>query len=119
MGLDGAQALRHREGMRRGESLRGRRQRAEPRPSRGTAEEDERGMQVEGALEKIREICLSLPETTEGTHGGKACSPCAEKLFLTFGGKRAELGVGLEPAHAAALVSADPRFRPCPRDKRR
>jgi hypothetical protein len=75
-------------------------------------------VKVEGALEKISEICRSLPETTRGTHGGKASFYVRGKLFLTFGGKRREIGVGLEPARAAALVGKDPRFRPYPRDRR-
>ncbi len=72
------------------------------------------------ALEKMREICLSLPDTTEGDHFGEAAFYVKGKLFATCGEKHGvcEIIFGLEPDHAAALVANDPRFKPYPRDKR-
>src|SRR3712207_9163279 len=72
------------------------------------------------ALEKMREICLSLPDTREGDHFGEIAFYVKGKLFATCGGKRGvcEITFGLEPDHAAALVKNDPRFKPYARDKR-
>ena len=74
----------------------------------------------EEALEKMREICLSLPGTREGDHFGKTAFYVSGKLFATCGEKHGvyEITFGLEPDHAAALVASDPRFKPYPRDKR-
>jgi predicted DNA-binding protein (MmcQ/YjbR family) len=75
---------------------------------------------AEEALEKMREICLSLPDTTEGDHFGETAFYVKGKLFATCGAKHGvcEIVFGLEPDHAAALVANDPRFKPYPRDKR-
>jgi predicted DNA-binding protein (MmcQ/YjbR family) len=72
------------------------------------------------ALEKMREICLSLPETSEGHHYGETAFRVGKKLFATCGEKNGtcEIVFGLEPDHAAALVEGDPRFKPYPRDRR-
>jgi predicted DNA-binding protein (MmcQ/YjbR family) len=75
---------------------------------------------AEEALEKMREICLSLPDTREGDHFGETAFYVKGKLFATCGEKHGvcEITFGLEPDHAAALVKSDPRFKPYPRDKR-
>lgn len=75
---------------------------------------------AEEALEKMREICLSLPDTREGDHFGETAFYVKGKLFATCGEKHGvcEITFGLEPDHAAALVKNDPRFKPYPRDKR-
>jgi len=75
---------------------------------------------AEEALEKMREICLSLPDTREGDHFGETAFYVKGKLFASCGEKHGacEITFGLEPDHAAALVKNDPRFRPYPRDKR-
>lgn len=72
------------------------------------------------ALAKMREICLSLPNTREGDHFGEAAFYVSGKLFATCGAKSAvcQIIFGLEPAHAAALVRRDRRYTPYPRDKR-
>jgi predicted DNA-binding protein (MmcQ/YjbR family) len=71
------------------------------------------------ALVKVRKICLSLPDTTEGNHHGKAAFLVGGKLFATCGGRRGcQITFGLEPDHAQALVESDPRFTSYPRDKR-
>ena len=74
----------------------------------------------EEALEKLRKICLSLPDTREGSHFGEAAFYVGSKLFATWGEKHGvcEITFGLEPDHAAELVKADPRFKPYARDKR-
>lgn len=75
---------------------------------------------AEEALEKMREICLSLPDTREGDHFGEAAFYVKGRLFATCGEKQGvcEVTFGLEPDHAAALVKNDLRFKPYPRDKR-
>ena len=75
---------------------------------------------AEQALEKMREICLSLPDTREGDHFGETAFYVSNKLFATCGEKHGiyEITFGLEPDHAAALVENDPRFKPYARDKR-
>ena len=75
---------------------------------------------AEQALEKMREICLSLPDTREGDHFGETAFYVSNKLFATCGEKHGicEITFGLEPDHAAALVESDPRFKPYARDKR-
>jgi hypothetical protein len=74
----------------------------------------------EEAVAKMREICLALPDTREGTHSRKVAFYVGGKLFATCGRERGgfEIGFGLEPDHAAALVANDARFKPYPRDKR-
>jgi predicted DNA-binding protein (MmcQ/YjbR family) len=75
---------------------------------------------AEEALEKMRKICLSFPDTREGAHFGETAFYVKGKLFATCGEKNGacEIVFGLEPDHAAALVKNDPRFKPYPRDKR-
>ena len=60
---------------------------------------------AEEALEKMREICLSLPGTHEGHHFGETAFYVGSKLFATCGEKHGvcEIIFGLEPDHAAAL----------------
>jgi predicted DNA-binding protein (MmcQ/YjbR family) len=72
------------------------------------------------ALKKMRELCLSFPDTREGDHFGETAFYVGKKLFATCGEKHGacEIVFGLEPEHAAALVKSDPRFKPYPRDKR-
>ena len=75
---------------------------------------------LEKALDKMREICLSLPDTREGDHFGETAFYVRGKLFATCGAKHGvcEITFGLEPDHAAALLENDPRFKPYSRDKR-
>jgi predicted DNA-binding protein (MmcQ/YjbR family) len=75
---------------------------------------------AEEALEQMREICLSFPDTREGAHFGETAFYVKDKLFATCGEKHGvcEIIFGLEPDHAAALVANDPRFKPYARDKR-
>lgn len=72
------------------------------------------------ALEKMREICLALPDTREGEHFGQVAFYVKKKLFATCGDKRGvcEISFGLEEEHAAALAENDPKFSLHPRDKR-
>ena len=75
---------------------------------------------AEEALQKMREICLALPDTREGGHFGQTAFYVKDKLFATCGEKHGlcEITFGLEPDHAAALLENDPRFKPYSRDKR-
>jgi predicted DNA-binding protein (MmcQ/YjbR family) len=74
----------------------------------------------EAALKEMRKICLSLPDTREGSHFDETAFFVGKKMFATCGEKHGvcEIVFGLEPDAAAALVKADPRFKPYPRDKR-
>ena len=75
---------------------------------------------AEQALQKMQEICLSLPDTRQGDHFGETAFFVKGSLFATCGEKHGlcEITFGLEPDHAAALVKNDPRFKPYRRDKR-
>jgi hypothetical protein len=52
---------------------------------------------AEDALKKMREICLSLPDTHEGNHFGQAGFYVTRKIFATCGDKRGvcEVSFGL------------------------
>jgi predicted DNA-binding protein (MmcQ/YjbR family) len=72
---------------------------------------------VSGVYERFREICLSLPETTEifvetWGHPTFRVGP-KDKLFASCSSpeaERASLGMKVEKAHQAALVSTDERY---------
>src|SRR6185503_11519930 len=89
-------------------------------PTRGEIMPGKTMATAEEALQKMREICLSLPDTREGDHFGQTAFYVKGKLFATCGEKHGlcEITFGLEPDHAAALVENDPRFKPYPRDTR-
>jgi len=69
------------------------------------------------ALEKMRQICLSLPNTSEGSHFGQRAFKVGKKMFATCGDRRGEweVVVQLTPAHARSIVRSDPRFKSYPR----
>src|SRR5437870_2044541 len=69
---------------------------------------------AEAALQKMRDICLALPETDEATHFGKASFRVSGRMFVTCGD---EIVLQLESEHADALVKSDPRFERYPRAK--
>ena len=75
---------------------------------------------AKAALEKMREICLSLPGIREGVHFGQTAFYVRGKLFAICGDKYGayQIAFGLELDHAAALAENDPRFKLHPRDKR-
>jgi predicted DNA-binding protein (MmcQ/YjbR family) len=81
---------------------------------------DSRMATAQDALQKMREICLSLPDTREGVHFGEAAFYVKGKLFATCGEKNGicQITFGLTPDHVAALVQSDTRFKPYPRDRR-
>lgn len=63
------------------------------------------------AFRRVHTFCLSLPDTSEGTHYGDVVFRVKKKIFASCG---EELGtcrivVQLEPEHAARIVEADPR----------
>jgi hypothetical protein len=72
------------------------------------------------ALEKMRKICLSFPDTSEGPHFGQTGFYVQRKLFAVCGAKHGiwQIAFGLEADHAALLAENDPRFKLHPRDKR-
>ena len=67
------------------------------------------------ALEKVKEICLTLPDTKLTMTWGKPHFRVGEKIFCGYGeeGGWAALGFKLEKAHAAKVLK-DPRFRIAP-----
>ena len=62
-------------------------------------------------LEKLREICLALPDTKETLTWGSPYFRVGEKIFAGYGEEdgRPSVGLKLEKPHAEARV-ADPRF---------
>jgi predicted DNA-binding protein (MmcQ/YjbR family) len=70
---------------------------------------------IDAALEKIRKICLSLPDTKETMTWGKPHFRVGEKIFAGYGeenGKRV-VGFKLEMAHANLAVQV-PGFSRAP-----
>jgi predicted DNA-binding protein (MmcQ/YjbR family) len=63
-------------------------------------------------LNRIRKICLALPDTKETPTWGEPHFRVGEKIFAGYGIEdgKPTLGFKLERAHAAAIL-ADPRFR--------
>ena len=68
---------------------------------------------------KVREFCLSLPDSSEKPHFGDSMFYVLGKGFASCGEKHGpcQIVVGLEPAHAAMLVERDSRFTAYPRAK--
>ena len=66
------------------------------------------------ALRKMREVCLSLPQTVEAEHFGEACFRVGKRIFASCGEKGGvcRLVFQLEPAHAQRLIASDGRFQP-------
>jgi predicted DNA-binding protein (MmcQ/YjbR family) len=66
-------------------------------------------------LEKLRAICLALPDTKQTITWGKPHFRVGEKIFAGYGAEdgKASMGFKLEPLHAKRIVQ-DPRFRPAP-----
>jgi predicted DNA-binding protein (MmcQ/YjbR family) len=74
---------------------------------------------AETALQKMREICLSLPDADEKTSWGEPHFRVGGKIFASCGEKDGicRIVVQLEPEHASAIVESDPRVQPYPRAK--
>ena len=71
------------------------------------------------ALRKMRELCLSLPNTVETEHFGEAYFRVGKRGFASCGEKDGvcRLVFQLEPAHARRLLASDSRFAPYARQK--
>ena len=67
-------------------------------------------------LTKVREICLSLPDTKETPTWGQPHFRVGEKIFAGCGEEKGRVSIGfkLEMKHAHELVKKDPRFSPAP-----
>jgi predicted DNA-binding protein (MmcQ/YjbR family) len=67
---------------------------------------------IDTVLKKMREICLSLPDTKETITWGEPHFRVGEKIFAGCGFERGKLTIGfkLEMDHADGIVQ-DPRFR--------
>ena len=61
------------------------------------------------ALEKMRKFVAGLEDTSERPHHGDVMFYVGKKPFASCGGKSG-IVVGLEPDHAATLISQDDRF---------
>ena len=66
--------------------------------------------------EKVREICLALPDTVETMTWGSPHFRVKDKIFAGFGGEgeRPTVGVKLEKEDASFLVASDPRITRAP-----
>lgn len=67
-------------------------------------------------LDKLREICLSLPDTKETITWGNPHFRVGDKIFCGYGAEKdrgVALGFKLEMKHAAVVVQ-DSRFWPAP-----
>lgn len=64
-------------------------------------------------LERLREICLALPDTRETLTWGSPYFRVGDKILAGYGDEdgRQTVGFKLEKPHAEAIV-ADPRFTP-------
>ena len=69
---------------------------------------------VQTTLRKMREACLSLPDSVESEHFGEACFRVGRRIFASCGEKEGvyRLVFQLEPEHARRLVASDARFEP-------
>jgi predicted DNA-binding protein (MmcQ/YjbR family) len=63
------------------------------------------------ALQKLRKICLSLPNTRETLSWGSPHFRVGDKIFCGFGDEKGRVAIGfkLEMDHADAVIQ-DPRF---------
>jgi hypothetical protein len=85
--------------------------------SRGQAPRNREPGNREGdmtAIEKVRDICLAFPNTSEGAHYGEIVFKVGDKLFASAGDKRGpcKVIVMLEAAHVTSLLANDKRFKP-------
>lgn len=64
------------------------------------------------ALKLMRSVCLSLPDTSEGTHYGKASFKVRRTMFATYGEEKLGWGmvVAFEPEHYKLVLATDKRF---------
>ena len=62
-------------------------------------------------LDKLRKICLALPDTKETITWGEPHFRVGDKIFCGYGDEKGKLAIGfkLEMDHAEAIVE-DPRF---------
>jgi predicted DNA-binding protein (MmcQ/YjbR family) len=67
-------------------------------------------------LQRLRSICLALPDTRETLTWGEPHFRVGDKIFAGCGdeGGRATIGFKLEKPHAEARVRDDPRFSVAP-----
>lgn len=67
-------------------------------------------------LERMRAICLALPDTKETMTWGKPHFRVGEKIFAGYGEEKgkATIGFKLEMEHAEERVRRDPRFERAP-----
>ncbi len=67
-------------------------------------------------LQRLRAICLALPDTRETLTWGEPHFRVGDKIFAGCGDEQGRLKIGfkLEREHAAARVQSDARFTPAP-----
>jgi len=70
---------------------------------------------IDPVLTKMREICLSLPDTKETLTWGQPHFRVGEKIFSGYGEEKGKpvIGFKLEMEHADEVIK-DPRFRRAP-----
>lgn len=71
-------------------------------------------------LDRMRELCSALDDTSEKPHFGEVMFCVGKRPFASCGEKsgRWEIVLALEPDHTDVLIDKDPRFTRYPRDKR-
>jgi predicted DNA-binding protein (MmcQ/YjbR family) len=87
--------------------------RKKPATKQATREPPATALGDDAALEKVRELCLALPDTKLTMTWGSPHFRVAEKIFCGFdaAGDQQVLGVKLVMAHARSIVK-DSRFWP-------
>ena len=65
------------------------------------------------ALAWMREVCLALPDTSEGVHYGEVVFKVGGKLFASCGNKRGPMTIvfRIDPKQTEQLLESDPRFQ--------
>jgi predicted DNA-binding protein (MmcQ/YjbR family) len=71
------------------------------------------------ALKWMRDVCLALPGTSEGTHFGEIVFKANGRLFASCGDKRGPRVIvfRIDAKRTAELLERDPRFRRYPFEK--
>lgn len=71
------------------------------------------------ALQWMRDVCLALPNTSEGVHYGEIVFKVGTEMFASCGAKRGPRTIvfQINPKRTAELLETDARFRRYPYEK--
>lgn len=72
------------------------------------------------ALQWMREVCLALPDTSEGVHYGEIMFKAGKNGFASCGDKRGPMMIvlGLEPEHTQQVLAQNSKWQRYPYEKR-